>query len=64
MRRGILYRLRMRHAESVRERARRAERRSLVETGAYGKMFRDMSVRLNKRAHRIEARARDGRIPW
>ena len=63
MRRGMLYRLRMRRAAAVWDRARRAERRSLVETGAYGQMFRDMSVRLNAKAHRIEARARGGRIP-
>ena len=42
--------------------ARMAERRMHVETGAMRESFRRMSVRLTKKAHRIEDRARRGRL--
>ena len=60
---GLLYRLRMARAGRVWEAARRADRRVHTETGAYAECFRHMAMRLTRKAHAIEIRARKGRLP-
>ena len=60
---GFLYRLRMARAARVWDAARRAERRIRVESGPTAESFRRMAIRLTKKAHRVEGRARNGRLP-
>ena len=63
MKRGFIYRARMRRADRVWSAQRRAERRIYVETGAMKESFQKLAVRLSQKAHRIEDLARNGWFP-
>lgn len=59
---ALIYRMRLRRADRIHQRAGRAYKRGLSESGAMSVMFRKMSSRLYKKAATVKSRARAMRV--